>query len=739
MKKFKYLLSGYLLSQKQSLFIVSLLLLFNCNEKSDYVDALKFSEVNSGFVGSESCVSCHKEQFETWKGSDHAQAMKMADSNSVLGNFNNVTFTHKNVKSTFFRKNGGYFVNTEGPDGKYYDYKIEYTFGYSPLQQYIVKFPNGAYQCLLTAWDTVEHKWFYLQPNLDIKHDEWLHWTKGSMTWNSMCADCHSTNLQKNYNSKTNTYHTKYSEINVSCEACHGPAEEHVKFYESHSTGIPPKLYVGDSLSSTELVDKCAKCHSRRSQITEAFDFEGTFYDHYYPSLLIDPVYELDGQIKDEDYVYGSFTQSKMYHNSIACNNCHDSHSLNLRAEGNNLCLTCHLPKYNSTSHHFHEMNTEGAQCVNCHMTGKFYMVNDFRRDHSFRIPRPDQTLKYGVPNACNNCHKDKDAKWASDFIISKYGDKRADHFSDHLLKGYFENIEGFYEVFSNPSYPDIARATALDQYSNSQLSEQEINNVTKFLKDSSVLVRSEAIKALEKNGATQLSSYVIPLLKDSVRSVRVSAARYFNRIGQSPNNNGDFVKANKEYLEDLDMNSDFASGQHEIALYNQAIGNTDLAVAAYKKAIEIDNYYNLSRMNLALIYYQKGVLDKSEELYLKVIEQEPEYGYAYYLLGLLYNEMGDQNKALEFLAIASKKAPLNENAIYNYAIMLQQTKQFQKSVEVLNEGLSAFPNSERLLYGKLLAQINLNELNEAKITCLKLIKLYPNNPNYRDILKNLD
>ncbi len=731
--KVNFLLSKYCLSM---LFI---LLLWGCHEKSNYVDALKFADITSGFVGSKSCASCHEEEYKSWEGSHHAQAMTIADSTTVLADFNNVTFNHKGVQSSFYKKGSEYFVNTEGPDGKYYDYKIEYTFGYTPLQQFIVKFPDGGYQCLLTAWDTVEKKWFHLQPNLDIKHDEWLHWTKGSMRWNTMCADCHSTNLQKNFDSKSNTYNTKYSEINVSCEACHGPAQEHVNFYESSSKGIPPKMYIGDTLASKELVDKCARCHSRRNQITKEFNYKGSFYDHYFPSLLVDPVYELDGQIKDEDYVYGSFAQSKMYHNSVSCNNCHDVHSLKLKQEGNGLCLSCHLPKYDSTSHHFHEMNTEGAQCINCHMQGKFYMVNDYRRDHSFRVPRPDQTIKYNVPNACNTCHKDKDAKWASDFIISKYGEKRIDHFSDHLLKGYFENVEGFYDLFSNPIYPEIARATALSQYSSSLLTEEQMNNIVLFLKDSSALVRTEAIRSLDKLGVAQFASSVLPLLDDPVRGVRISAARYLINVGQGSTTLNAFIKAKEELLEALDMNADFASGQHDIALYYQAIGNTDLAISAYQKAIEIDNYYNMSRMNLALLYYNKGMIDQSEKLYLKVIEQEPEYGYSYYLLGLLYHEKGDLNNALKYLEIASEKTPLNINAIYNYSILLQQLKQFQKSLESTTKGLIAYPYNERLLYSKLLAQINLNQFNEARITCLQLIEINPNQPNYRQILDDLN
>ncbi len=717
-----------------------LLLLSNCNtkDKKEY-SSIQNNAVEATFVGSESCKTCHEKEFKSWEGSHHDQAMKIADSTTILADFNNTTFTHNKVKNSFFKKEGEFYVNTEGPDGKYYDYKIVYTFGFTPLQQYIVQFPNGEYQCLLTAWGTIEKKWFHLQPNLDIIHDEWINWSGGSQRWNTMCADCHSTNLHKNYDSKTTTYNTAYSEINVGCEACHGPSSKHNAYYKNPDDNvIPVKLDMANFLPSKILVDKCARCHSRRSQITKVFDYKGEFLDHYYPSLIEGPVYELDGQIKDEDYVYGSFIQSKMYSKGISCKDCHDVHSLKPIKKGNDLCLTCHVPAYNEPSHHYHKVNTDGVQCVNCHMTGKYYMGNDFRRDHSFRIPRPDQTVKYKTPNACNGCHTDKSAKWASDFIVKKYGAKRQDHFSDHLLKGYFEDLNGFKELFSNASYPEIARATALKQYSNQPLSSDEILALTTYLKDSSAMVRKETVQALERIGKTDLSNKIMPLLMDSIRVVRISAARYFNMTAEDMGTDDGFKKANKEFLEELDMNSDFASGQQQLALYYQAKGNVDAAVKAYKRAIEIDNRFNMARMNLALLYYQRGLIKECEALYLKVIEQEPEFSQSYYMLGLLYNETGNDKKAMGYLKLATEKEPANMNAFYNYALKLQQEKKNAESIKIINGALKIFPNNERLLYAKLIGEINLQQIANAKKTCNLLIEIAPDNANYRQIFESL-
>ena len=729
----------YLLFNLQ-LYIVLLLIFSSCNSenKKEY-SSIQNDAVEATFVGAKSCKSCHEEEFKSWEGSHHDQAMKIADSTTILADFNNTTFIHNKVKSSFFKKEGAFYVNTEGPDGNYYDYKIVYTFGFTPLQQYIVKFPNGQYQCLLTAWDSVKNKWFHLQPNLDIIHDEWINWSGGSQRWNTMCADCHSTNLHKNYDSKTTSYTTSFSEINVACEACHGPASKHNAYYENPiENRVPEKLDMEAMLPSKELVDKCARCHSRRSQITKYFDYKGGFLDHYYPSLLEAPAYELDGQILDEDYVYGSFVQSKMYSKGISCRDCHDVHSLKLKKTGNDLCLTCHVPAYNEPSHHFHKLNTEASQCINCHMTGKTYMGNDFRRDHSFRLPRPDQTVKYNTPNACNNCHTDKSAEWARNFIVEKYGSERPDHFSDYLLKGYFEDTNGFKELFSNTNYPELARATALKQYTNQPLSYDEIVALTAYLKDSSAMVRNETVLAFERIGNSEWSNKIKPLLNDSIRTVRISSARYFNNTREDMSTNVDFKNANKEYLEQLDMNSDFASGQQQIALYYQEQGNEEAAIKAYKRALEIDNHFNMARMNLALLYYQTGLINESEKLYLKVIEQEPEFSYSYYMLGLMYNEKGNDKKAMDYLKLATEKESATMNAFYNYALKLQQAGENEASLKIIEKGLIKFINNERLLYARLIAEINLKQKLNAKRTCNLLIQIDPNNSNYRQIMANL-
>jgi hypothetical protein len=258
-----------------------------------------------------------------------------------------------------------------------------------------------------------------------------------------MCAECHSTNLKKNYDIKTDTYRTAWSDIDVGCEACHGPGSRHVQWAEMPDMARPPvenfDLVVKTSgLGSRKLVELCAPCHSRRASLGDYTHAEADLLDSMLPSLLTEELYFSDGQILDEVYVYGSFTQSKMYHRDVRCSDCHDVHSLKLIKEKNALCLQCHrAEEYDSKEHHFHKHKGEkgdsiksadgkvlfevgsGAECVQCHMPGRTYMGIHYRLDHSLRIPRPDLSAKIGTPNACNRCHIDKTVQWSVDAIIS--------------------------------------------------------------------------------------------------------------------------------------------------------------------------------------------------------------------------------------------------------------------------------------------------------------------------------
>src|SRR5690625_4470052 len=449
-------------------------IVFSCSQSEDSPETTSTADaVNNQFTGDETCASCHSEEMASWEGSHHDYAMKKAFGQSVRGNFDNVSFTHQEQTYRFFREDSLFMVEAPGPDGERIQYEVTYTFGWEPLQQYLVDFGKGKFQALNIAWDTEKNEWFAMNPEEDIRHGDWLHWTGGAMNWNTMCADCHSTNLRQNYIAEADSFHTTWSSINVSCEACHGPGKAHVEFARSEEIEgatierIRQDLKLTQNAPQIEQINQCAQCHSLREDMADRYDHTGNFMDFYNPTLPHPESYFPDGQIKEEVYVYGSFLQSKMFDEGVKCNDCHDPHSLELKANvtDNTLCMQCHEPRYNTVEHHKHQVNTEASQCINCHMPGRYYMEVDFRRDHSFRVPRPDLSVEFDTPNACNDCHGEQSPQWAADAIERWYGPDRANHFSEILAKANEAGAESMHRLkqhIADTVQPDIARATAV-------------------------------------------------------------------------------------------------------------------------------------------------------------------------------------------------------------------------------------------------------------------------------------
>lgn len=748
-------MTGFIKSSKLLTLILVTLIYTSCKEKTGYVsvteqDKAVFASTemipDNHFLGDEACKKCHVDAFKDWEGSHHDKAMEIATDSTVLGDFNDVKFTSQGVTSHFFKKNSEFYVNTEGPDGKYHDYKIEYTFGITPLQQYIVKFPDGHYQCLRTAWDTKKNIWYDLYPDFKVVHSEWLHWSRGGLNWNTMCSDCHSTNVRKNYDFETHSYDTKYALINVSCEACHGPGKDHVE--QANKLGGEYKftndLKMTKATSPKDLVDDCARCHMRREQVSEFYNFEGSMLDHYFPQLIVENIYHPDGQILDEDYVYGSFVQSKMYHNNVTCTDCHNPHSTKLKFEGNALCIQCHVPeKYDTPTHHRHSMNTDSSQCINCHMTGKYYMGNDFRRDHSFRIPRPDLSVKYNTPNACTQCHTDKSNEWALENFIKLYGEPKQNHFSDLLapgLRGDEHGLEDLIKLASDNSYPEIARASAVRGISN-YMNPNSIDDMLKFLKDDSPLVKAATLDVLGTMQTNDYINYFLPLLKDPKRSVRVKA---FFAIGtlnenQVPKEYAEvYKKVKKEFEINLNVTSDFVGGRIRKADYELKKGNLVGAIKGYESALEIDNINNLVRTNLANLYYRNSQFEKAEAAFKTIIKQEPTYGETYYSYALLLAELNRTDDAIKQLLLAVKHMPNNTRSYYNLSLLYDKINDFKNAEAIAVKGLKIAPQNESLLYILAYLYSKNNQNEKAKNITKRLIELYPNNPDYRNLLNQI-
>ncbi len=704
------------------------------------------------FVGEEACQSCHEQQAVTWEHSDHAHAMAEATKESVRGDFSGVTFTHKGRTYRFYRKGSTFMVNAPGPDGKPHNYKISYTFGWEPLQQYMVKMSNGKVQVLSVAWNTEKKQWFSLHPDKKYEPDDWLYWTNGAMNWNTMCADCHSTNLQQNYFPKADSFHTTWSSISVSCESCHGPGSAHVKFMKSEkgqhasTKRIRRDLKMTGATPSRVLVSECARCHSRREKLVSNFHHDESFLDQFDPVLPRPPHYFADGQIKDEDYIYSSFLQSRMFNNGVSCIDCHNPHTLEPKKNvaDNSLCLQCHASSFNSPKHTHHKLNTKASECVSCHMPGRYYMQVDFRRDHSLRIPRPDLSAKFGTPNACNSCHTDKSDEWAAKAVKKWFGESHPnDYYHFHTVwaeadkKG--PEARGDLEtLITDTTQPAMARATAiwyLGQFPN-QGSVKVLKNA---LESPYALIRNSAVKAIGQLPSKMKKPLLTEALDDSVRAVRISVAgglASFHPSDFSPPHRASFKKALDEYEQELKVNQYFPSGQMNRGEFYDKQGQVHKAAQAYRKALKKDPKFNPARINLAYLMNKQGKNDEAVKLLKTVIEQEPDYGRAYYSLGLLLAGEKKLKQAVAYFRKAADHMPESGRVRYNEAIALQRLHQPKQAEQAYLAAIKLAPDNPEYRYGICTLYIQQKEYKKALPQARKLMNLRPNNQRFQQLLQ---
>jgi tetratricopeptide (TPR) repeat protein len=734
---------------------------------------------SSAYVGEATCAGCHAKEAEAWSHSHHALAMQPANQKTVLGDFNDARFSKDGVTSSFYQKDGVFYVRTDGPDGQLQDFNLAYTFGVFPLQQYLAPFPGGRFQSLGIAWDSQTReqdgqRWFHLYPNQAMPHGDPLHWTGRNQTWNYMCANCHSTDLRAHYNLATDSYHTTWSEIDVSCESCHGPGEMHVEWAKWHGgsaqtaengdTGLKVDLtatkgswwlmkpgdttmhWNGSARSHNEL-DTCAPCHSRRRPITNDYKPGQPFLDSYVPNLLEEGVYYPDGQILEEDYEYGSFIQSKMYREGVTCSDCHNPHSGKLPPVAlNSVCGNCHLlSKYGATEHHHHKTGSTGATCVNCHMPTHTYMVVDVRRDHSFRVPRPDFSIAYGTPNACNQCHKDKSPQWAADAVAKWYGPNRRHEkrFVGALYAGRSGLVTAERDLsalIADTSQPGIARATALTllpQY----LTPASLPALKAGLADEDALVRGAAVQALGPVAPQERVLLAAPLLTDPIRSVRIEAARLLagtppNLLQESQKNALD--RAVVELIASENASAERPENHLNLSLLYAQMGRTSDAESELKTALRLDPTFIPAMLNLADLYRTQQRDDEGQKWLEKAIALAPTAAEPIHALGLLKVRQKQYQEALALLAKAVALQPANIRYSYVYAIALNSTGHPDQAISALEVAHKSRPADREVLFALISMEREKGNIPSARDYAQQLVQLVPEDPQAKSLLNSL-
>lgn len=725
------------------------------------------------FVGSATCGQCHKTEQSDWQGSHHAVAMQAASEASVLGRFDGATFEKDGVKSQFFKRDGKFWVHTDGPDGKLADFEIAYTFGVAPLQQYLIALPAGRLQALGIAWDARPasdggQRWFHLYPDRKLVAGDPLHWTGIDQNWNYQCAWCHSTNLQKNYDSASRAFHTHWSEISVGCEACHGPASNHIAWagkdpnsrdsthgfawtFDERAKASWPMAESGQAVRSTpratnKEIEVCAGCHSRRQQFSSNAQSVARYFDAFRPSLLESGLYYDDGQQREEVYNYASFLQSKMYGAGVTCSDCHNPHSGKLKLAGNEVCSQCHsAARFDQQSHHHHASGST-AQCVNCHMPTTTYMGVHARHDHSMRIPRPDRTEAIATPNACSQCHGEKNAAWAADAIRSwraapspgAQGFAEAFALADKNGPG---DRAALMRIAEDKAQSSIARASALERLARIP-NQVALDLAAALLANDDASVRRSAVAVIANGDAATRRERLAPLLHDSTRLVRMEAARALAGEAEADMSAGDrdaFAAALVEYVSAQLFNAERPEAHENLGSLYVERGKPEDARTEFRKAIEIDPTFHPATISLAELTRAGGDESGAEAILRKALGSNPRSGALVHSLGLSLIRQKRIPEALEKLTQATEFEPAEPRFAYVLAVALHDTGQAPKAIDTLKALLEKHPNDRNALMALVSYEMEAGDRTSAASRARLLSRLEPDSDDVKQMLGDIE
>jgi Tfp pilus assembly protein PilF len=317
-------------------------------------------------------------------------------------------------------------------------------------------------------------------------------------------------------------------------------------------------------------------------------------------------------------------------------------------------------------------------------------MVIHERHDHSIRVPRPDLSVSYGVPNACTTCHADRTAAWAAQQVESWYR---------HVPRGYQRYAEAFgasarddssatrllIAVASDTSQPAIARASALQRLA--PRLDASFNGAFDVIRagllDANALVRRAAVLALSESDTSVRIRMLSPLLDDSVRSVRADAARALASLPTT---------RLAEYIAGEQFNADRPESHLNLSLlYASRAAYTD-AERELREALFIDKRFVPGLVNLADLYRTTGRDGDAERVLRSAVQLESSGAAAHHALGLYLVRHQRVAEALPEFARAARLAP--EMARYGnvYALALDAAGQRAQSPAILVAVLSRHP-----------------------------------------------
>lgn len=613
----------------------------------------------SALTISRKCAECHRKEYNEWAGSDHAWAWRHPQASLDAEAFSGQRIKAHGMELEMQRDAAGNFQMRDVTTGKVYT--VGGVIGREPLVQYLLRWKDGGLQTPSAAWDVEKKEWFDVFRDDALQQErggaarkpgEWGHWTGRGMNWESQCAWCHMSGFRKNYNVVTDSFKASWQEPGITCIQCH-------KVSDTPDAEDGCLVARADrKLTPEQHDDNCASCHARREELTGNFTVGDRFDDHFRLELpKIPGVFYPNGLQWEEDYSETSFRLHKMGRTGVTCYDCHDPHSgkVSKPTENDELCLQCHgtnkvvngvlAPQVG----HNKLCGGQAIPCIECHMPRMTYMGRDPRRDHGLHWPDPRMSIELGVPNACLNCHRDKNHQWCMEYLEKRYKVERMGKYrqrfraAGHALqgKGSVQELLAAYKVEEIAAW----RATLLGLLAQFPLT-PEVQAVTLgATQDSDALVRAAAVELLGGDAARKA-------LADKTRSVRLAAAwaLFPNLQAAHP--------VLQEMKETASHQADQPTGAMQLAMLATAAGDTGTAEAQYRRAVERDPASAVARMDYAVFLARQGRPVDALRQMLACAREHPQNAEVQYRLGLSLIELGHYRPALRAMQKATSLNP---------------------------------------------------------------------------------
>lgn len=607
------------------------------------------------YVGAAVCAKCHADEHRQWSGSRHSKMVQPATGAAVQGDFSRRQVTLHGETYLLRERNGQFFITESFLTGRPQEHHVDYTLGNRRIQHYLTTLASGRIIVLPPSWDILRQGWFH---SSDIDDPDEV----GTMVqvWNRSCFSCHVSREQKNFNPEASDYHTTWQDFGNNCERCHGPGSRHVADYSATAKPAvkPADIVVQTRLDAARNTMVCAQCHSFRDIYVDGFQAGADYYDYFLPILEFsqpvdrDPAYWPDGRTRRFSNDAFGLWQSECYlKGKVTCVDCHVrvheveiERNPQLRPDANALCTHCHTAIGEKlTAHTHHGAGSAGSSCVECHMPRTVLSIKAQIRDHSMSIPAPENTLRHGIPNACNLCHKDRDANWALARMNEWYGSKsrrklirRADAFAA-ARQGDPAAAPLLIAILQDPSEGALARGNALGHLESFPHDPRVFPVVKQALSDPEPLVR--ALAALRITPAAdqraEAIGALIRTLGDRATIARMAAAVTLVSLGV-PDLAGEdgqrFTAAKQLFRARVALDGDDPEQQLGAGKFYLLCGDPASAIGALETSLRLEPDMP-ARYYLAYAYAQRGKLDEARRIIRAIPPADAQYAPAQRLL----------------------------------------------------------------------------------------------------------